>query len=1326
MAKRAHRLNGLDVAQMYPERSSSFSSDGRSNSTHSASTAHTMPRAGLSPAYIAQAEASDLLSSELDRKVWVTLPALTLLNEFLDHVLYSILSISHSVSLGRLKTAVPVVLKPRFGKAALRVAEEELKEYIEDEEAEELYSKGEPEQPRLDFDTDLVWKLARLRCMVYARMGDLEEEDEEEWLEKEHLLEQAAASPLNARQSMAVTPGSAIFLTSVIEYLGEQALYYAAQYAQRRHDNAQINDEATTTPENHITARNSDIMLEGKDMNHVGRDSPLSRLWRSWRRNTRSPITDSSRPMSPDALPAPVAKPTHSRTRSSSIHHPIKPILEENHRSATDVRRSRSPSQIPLPTSHHDVEEIEGFPCSEEGSEVENASKRPISMPVLPGKSSGHCKKEVPDFQERSPLRPNLYRGRSTSMPEARTPFDTAASTGRGGSVLPIQNHSVEHKSDAILPTQMFNRATAALATAGFDQPAAHEHVTTVRPSQSPDLSRPRTAQSSEQLNATVGTLAGALGAVGVHYVTKDLKPTKMDQTHELAEERSEPYERSLTSASIKQPRDFDTMYASEGDQPSGKQEQQRVNEMATLETDNYHGRSQNDTNSTRHPEYSERSEGLHEMGTPSTHSVEGRSPRFPRDMRASASKADTENVDLQDFPRPVSGTPRWNESTYSKVVLSPAEAAARQQPHEVSAAPPLNSDDLKRAPPAAYVSVPGMPPSHTRQQSSIDQMRSRAHSKSSSSSSRLLGFTRDPTGRPQTIYQQRAAGEMSDEVRRAHSSTPNSGNLSRPETANSVSSSKRQPLRLRADSDDNTTKDEPADGLVKRSLDLPINSDETRRYTLTPPTTSFLETDVSHPHLAYNLLLTYAQDSPPPNGVQTQDFTNFFRNTAARGQESATSRTNRSPSIGMDATHRHQEATNQTVQTPQSSSNNVTSQKLPARRSKNPLGEARDAQVPRTTNVMDLADYVRSTGPSSDDQLPKAITGVAAAAPSTRQAGTSAPGSPAAVRPQSRLKFQARDARSSRNAESTELIDFIREGPPREPGDHRINRHIAPFRTTMDSDDLNALAPSLPKNSSDTNGNTTLNSNTPLISNAARAAPSLQPQIQAAPLQQSAVHDRVTIDREHDMPRRTRRRVKDPYAIDESDEEALEHTTPNQPREESLVDFLRNTAPSASMTAQPILASPQSSLNRAASVEKLKEFVRNRSTTSSSDRQEQLRAQSRARAESPHLTQNGSKLDSYRPTQPTHAKHVDRERASKAGYRAESRTESRAESRLESRAPMRSSSATADLADYLRNTGPPPSSEETQPFSLSNQQTDGVQRQEGGLRKFFSRRGKV
>src|SRR4051794_17139611 len=131
MASRTMRLEGLEFGQIRPVRSSSFSSDVMSNSAISATTAPQVPHANPSPAYIAQTEASDLISAELDRRVLVSDPALTLLNEFLDHVLFSIIATSHSVALGPLKAAVPAVLKPRLGKAALRVAEEELKEYIE-------------------------------------------------------------------------------------------------------------------------------------------------------------------------------------------------------------------------------------------------------------------------------------------------------------------------------------------------------------------------------------------------------------------------------------------------------------------------------------------------------------------------------------------------------------------------------------------------------------------------------------------------------------------------------------------------------------------------------------------------------------------------------------------------------------------------------------------------------------------------------------------------------------------------------------------------------------------------------------------------------------------------------------------------------------------------------------------------------------------------------------------------------------------------------------------------------------------------------------------
>lgn len=849
MAARTQNSDGLDLAQMQTVRSSSFSSDVMSSSAKSAGTAHTVPHANPPPAYIAQTEASDLISAELDRAVLVSLPALTLLNEFLDHVLYSIISVSHSVSLGQLKAAVPAVLKPRLGKAALRVAEEELKEYMEDEEAEELYSNRDSMQPRRDFDADLVWKLARLRCMVYARMGDLEEEDEEEWLEKGHLLEQAAASPVNARQSIAVTPGSAIFLTSVIEYLGEQALYYAAQYAQKRHDSTRIQDATSPTSEVQLDARHSDIVLEGKDMNHVGRDSPLSRLWRSWRRYTRSPIDALSRPMSPDVSLSPAIDSVHSRTTSSSAHHPIQPILEEYQRSTVEKNVPPTPSQIPLPIAENDVEEIEGYEYDMNGEEIENLSKRPISMPNMPGKFPEAPIRETPEFQERSPFRPQFYRNRSSSMPVIATPFETTTIADSGSFVLPIQHQGAADETSAAVPAQVPNDD---VATASSNRPVVSEPSTVAGQSQ-PQLSRrPQTAQSSEQLNTTVGVLAGALGAVGVHHVGRDLKPLDVDRARELAKTQTDPSGPPLTTASIKGPRDFDMMYIPEGRSSPRDPEQHRKAEVAAAqELAARRGRPHDNAVSKQYEEHKRYSQQAHEMDTPSIYSHREHSPRFPSDMRASASQ--TENAVPNNVSIPASETLLYSESTYPKVMSPVAEAEAVRQPPIESPVSPTSSKHSNRPLPVASAPGQDMPKEHVRQesqQSVVDQMqgtRSRGHSKSSSSSSRLLGFTRDPaTGRPQTIYQQRAAGDMSDEARRAHSSTPNSGNISRPGTANSTASPRPQHLRVRDDSDNNILREGADDDINNRSLEVLINSDETLHYTLTPAKATFREEDVS------------------------------------------------------------------------------------------------------------------------------------------------------------------------------------------------------------------------------------------------------------------------------------------------------------------------------------------------------------------------------------------------------------------------------------------------------------------------------------------------
>lgn len=382
--------------------------------------------------------------------------------------------------------------------------------------------------------------------------------------------------------------------------------------------------------------------------------------------------------------------------------------------------------------------------------------------------------------------------------------------------------------------------------------------------------------------------------------------------------------------------------------------------------------------------------------------------------------------------------------------------------------------------------------------------------------------------------------------------------------------------------------------------------------------------------------------------------------------------------------------------------------------RHKNPLGEPRDAKVERMSGVRDLAEYARSTGPSNSDQLPKPLVGQSVLQ-SSRPVEMAAPTSPVSrsatpSRPQSRLKFQARDPRPSRHAESTDLVDFIRNGPPSAQGE-RAELHSNPIRTTRASDDTSKRTSSINKASSETNGITsTSNSQSPLLkqSNMAGKAmnPSFAEQISQAEPQSKDIN-------------KPRRKVKDPYAIDynddDEDEDIAKSRRKSRPRnEESLIDFLRNTEPTSALLAQPILSSSSD--------------VKKSTSNTSSIAKRLSEPHLRARAESPHLTQAGSKLDSYRPTQLTHASHIDRIRNNKGKVRNSSAvitTTRTANGNTTStmKAFGANNPTTAEFDDYLKNTGP--SSMQagwTEPLVANKRAVNGVKNgNEGGLRKFFS-----
>ena len=315
-----------------------------------------------------------------------------------------------------------------------------------------------------------------------------------------------------------------------------------------------------------------------------------------------------------------------------------------------------------------------------------------------------------------------------------------------------------------------------------------------------------------------------------------------------------------------------------------------------------------------------------------------------------------------------------------------------------------------------------------------------------------------------------------------------------------------------------------------------------------------------------------------------------------------------------------------------------------------------RDAKVEKPS-TRDLADFAKSTGPEDPGQLPKAVSG---ASTQPRRSQSSA------------TRFQARDPIVK--GATSDLIDFIREGPPRGKGDgtHRIPRTVAPFRTTMDSDELNALGPlqdPAGRNSSSSNHDgsivtkSTVNSRTGLMDSTNRTAfPSNSSNLGASQVPKRNAEEST-------QPKRKQRRARDPYAIDMGSDDEIDDVSGKPPKyeDESLIDFLRNTSPSSESQFQPqplvlsskyvatqppnVLKKPvdggfRERLRRTASTNSLGRNGGAKPSPSTSDGPNtSTRSGSKLRPSSPHLVQSGSRFDRYKPTQTTYAAHVERNR---------------------------------------------------------------------------------
>lgn len=196
-------------------------------------------------------------------------------------------------------------------------------------------------------------------------------------------------------------------------------------------------------------------------------------------------------------------------------------------------------------------------------------------------------------------------------------------------------------------------------------------------------------------------------------------------------------------------------------------------------------------------------------------------------------------------------------------------------------------------------------------------------------------------------------------------------------------------------------------------------------------------------------------------------------------------------------------------------------------------------------------------------------------------------------------------------------------------------------------------------------------------------------------------------------MPKRTRRRVRDPYALDFSDEEDEFDVIP-QPKpkqEESLIDFLNNYPPPAEPVAQPIFLPKKKS-----STPNLIARLRSGSSAGLNGSNHSRKASS--------VSENRS-LSSRMGPRTTHTPIVVPTVADRYGASIRSPDSPRTTSfgrvpvkRFEPRDASSSRSQTADLADFLRDSRPPPSA-----VTVSPPSEDKVS---SGFSRMFERRKKA
>lgn len=1099
------------------------------------------------PAFIAASAASQIVTNDHDSHAdtWydesgmipagetaiVSNPALQLVNSFLDQLLFNFLQLSKATTLSALRPAVTEVLKPKLAKDAINNADEELQEYLGGAD-EEDYVLPQGADPSRDWDLELVWKRTRLRCMVYSSLGDMEEEDEDIYMEQEN-LEIGADEQI----SDVISPAVAIFLTSVLEYMGELTLTVAGQAAYHR---VRANFEKELKDGSRTMADIADrIVVEEGDMERVALDRTLGRLWRGWKKRIRVPSTLELglRSFSRASVTRQDSNTTEAFGHQSpvAIEEATNDVEGEAADGAVKVEeKPQKPAEIPLPIGQNDVNEIEvpGLAYhSDDEAEEEDAD-------VGPARPKSLLIRKLPQGVVRAPVAgtsQGLGHKRSTSLPASppskftlppvsqqldEVSSDDASSNYEDRIEEPVSDLSTpaaEHdESEATqVPSQEYRKkSTMMIANTAFGPLVKKQEQ---RPAQQEEDEMTTTYEKAEIMTSSRVSVASSSPSIPEAVVNR--------------------------TASVRSARIVDV---------PGPRSPHSSRSPSMDATERVRSTSLNRGNGGSTPPIAEESEKAKQTET--TPRANGASVPASTSTQAQMSARITGFDD--DEPDPVvlaeDIDPRLNYTASSPQAEGGVRSNNRHAPYAQPARIPPSSSRQQSLPPSTKISI------HTGHYSNgfIDEPIPEVPTRAAGHSSRQV--PRSNSIGKASLEQLQFEMKESDLVAPPPLGQPNAPSRPIHTSGSSTSSATARHKAVRTSEEHVPSHAES----VARNFEELIHSDQTITYTLTPE--NMRDMDVSD-HLTTGAGQAVKTDSmQSPRSAESPKSSRFSRGKTeeSHSQERSRSSSNTTDFKNVSSSQRSSSNLPQDkrgqrpapIAVPGSGTSSISKSYGGSEGPKSPkvpAALARDARVPADSTA-DMAQFLKATGPAGENRPPPVRSAHTANAPSVQKISSDSHRPSAS---NGRNRYQPRDAAADAAGDSKDLADFIRQGPP--PNGLRMNRPI-PSAVDMAIPEVRHSQAST--NATEYSGpsmQSSVNSNTALLKNKGPSLPKM-------------------MGEEDMMPKRKTRRVKDPYAIDfsdEEDEELFASVTPQPPpkKEESLAEFLRNYAPPPEPQVQPI-----------------------------------------------------------------------------------------------------------------------------------------------------------